>query len=123
MNALDRLRIRQARDALVRARISPEQRAIAGIGFCVRCGGLHEDWTPGCQTCWDRWYRWNKIGAVDPVLYQELKKISADYSRELRRQQVGDSKRGKPGHRPAKTWRESRANFGRDRVIPIRGTA
>lgn len=118
MTAEQRELVRRLRDAAVRAKVEPLSKALAGVIYCSRCGIELDEWTPGCSTCWNRFYQKMKCGKVDPIRFERLRRCSIDYTYMKNRSTIngaqnpgGIAQRGKA---PVSTWADHRANFGLD---------
>lgn len=50
---------------------------------CASCGMPYQQWTPGCTTCQDRWYKWLIVRDGSPEArrrYHRVAQASRDYT-------------------------------------------
>lgn len=103
--------IRAEIDRRRRRELEPVARALAGVVFCAGCGMEMDEWTPGCRSCWDRWYSRRRRGAVSEQRYRELQAAARAWRQAQARswgEQVGAAK----GWKPRSTWRQHREALG-----------
>lgn len=77
MTADQRTHLRQQLDQHARQRIQAAA-AYIDIPTCRACGTDHDDYTPGCPTCWNR--KANRKRRLDPV----FRKADAERSKRRR---------------------------------------
>ncbi len=65
LDADTRTRVRMKIDELTRLRVAVENE---NLDLCKSCGMPRSDWTPGCQTCWDRHRSYEKGRTKCPYL-------------------------------------------------------
>lgn len=121
----ERLALRAAIDRAVRERVERED-ARFGPG-CRGCGMALTNWTPGCETCWDRHDNWRSKDSdlYDVLLHRAVLRFSqsnaaSERARRMRSPEMVEFRRRKMTemHREGTigTWLTHRQGLGMGRA-------